>query len=41
MPLLETKDLGIAFGGLQALDDVYITVAEKEIVGLILSLIHI
>ena len=35
MPLLETKDLGIAFGGLQALDDVYITVDEKEIVGLI------
>ena len=35
MPLLETKDLGLAFGGLQALDDVYITVDEKEIVGLI------
>lgn len=35
MPLLETKDLGITFGGLQALDNVYITVDEKEIVGLI------
>ena len=35
MPLLETKDLGILFGGLQALDNVYITVDEKEIVGLI------
>lgn len=35
MPLLETKDLGITFGGLQALDDVYLTVDSKEIVGLI------
>lgn len=35
MPLLETKDLGIMFGGLQALDDVYLTVDDKEIVGLI------
>ena len=35
MPLLETKDLGITFGGLQALDNVYMTVDSREIVGLI------
>ncbi len=35
MPLLETKELGITFGGLQALNDVFLTVEEKEIVGLI------
>ena len=35
MPLLETKDLGIQFGGLRALDDVYLTVDEREIIGLI------
>ena len=35
MPLLETKDLGIQFGGLRALDDVYRTVDEREIIGLI------
>ena len=35
MPLLETKDLGISFGGLQAVDNVYLTIEEKEIVGLI------
>lgn len=35
MPVLETKDLGITFGGLRAVDDVYIKVEEKEIVGLI------
>ena len=35
MPILETKDLGISFGGLQAVDNVYLTIEEKEIVGLI------
>lgn len=35
MTVLETKDLGITFGGLKALDDVYIRIDEKEIVGLI------
>ena len=35
MPLLETKVLGIQFGGLRALDDVYLTVDEREIIGLI------
>lgn len=35
MALLEVKDLGIAFGGLQALSDVKITIEENEIVGLI------
>ena len=35
MPLLETKDLGIQFGGLRALDDVYLTVDEREIIDLI------
>lgn len=33
--LLEAKDLGIVFGGLQALDDVYLKIDEGEIVGLI------
>ena len=33
MTVLETKDLGITFGGLKALDDVYIRIDEKEIVG--------
>ena len=35
MALLETKDLGIVFGGLKALDDVYLKVDEREIIGLI------
>jgi branched-chain amino acid transport system ATP-binding protein len=35
MPLLETRDISIAFGGLQALRDVTISVDEWEIVGLI------
>ena len=35
MPLLETKDLGIQFGGLRARDDVSLTVDEREIIGLI------
>ena len=35
MALLETKDLGIIFGGLKALDDVYLKLDEGEIVGLI------
>ena len=35
MTVLETKDLGITFGGLKALDAVYIRIVEKEIVGLI------
>lgn len=35
MALLETKDLGIVFGGLKALDDVYLKIEEKEIIGLI------
>jgi branched-chain amino acid transport system ATP-binding protein len=35
MTVLETKDLGITFGGLKALDDVYIRIDEEEIVGLI------
>ncbi len=29
MTVLETKDLGITFGGLKALDDVYIRIDEK------------
>ena len=28
MTVLETKDLGITFGGLKALDDVYIRIDE-------------
>ena len=35
MSVIETKDLGIDFGGLRALDDVYFTIEENEIVGLI------
>ena len=35
MPLLQTKGLGIRFGGLQALQDVNLTVNKGEIVGLI------
>lgn len=35
MPVLETKGLGITFGGLQALSDVSIAIDEGEIVGLI------
>ncbi|HBT65893.1 MAG TPA: ABC transporter ATP-binding protein [Ruminococcaceae bacterium] len=35
MHLLETKDLGIVFGGLQALNDLHLVVDAKEIVGLI------
>ncbi len=35
MHLLETKDLGIVFGGLQALNDLHLAVDAKEIVGLI------
>ncbi|HAH78473.1 MAG TPA: ABC transporter ATP-binding protein [Ruminococcaceae bacterium] len=33
--VLETKNLGIAFGGLQALDDIHFTVKPGEIMGLI------
>src|ERR1043165_8142425 len=35
MPVLETRDVSIRFGGLQALRDVSIRVGEFEIVGLI------
>ncbi|HOQ16246.1 MAG TPA: ABC transporter ATP-binding protein [Defluviitaleaceae bacterium] len=35
MALLETKDLGIAFGGLRAVGDFNIKIDEKELVGLI------
>ena len=35
MHLLEIKDLGIIFGGLQALNDLHLVVDDKEIVGLI------
>ena len=35
MPLLETKKLGIAFGGLRALDDVCFSLESGEIMGLI------
>ena len=35
MPLLETKNLGISFGGLQAVQGVHLTLNEGEIVGLI------
>ncbi|QEY34711.1 ABC transporter ATP-binding protein [Caproiciproducens galactitolivorans] len=35
MPVLETKNLGIAFGGLQALQDVHFSIEKGEIFGLI------
>ena len=35
MELLKTEDLGISFGGLQAVQDVNFTVNDNEIVGLI------
>ena len=35
MPLLETKHLGIAFGGLRALEDVNFKLEENQIMGLI------
>ncbi|MDD2362752.1 MAG: ABC transporter ATP-binding protein [Oscillospiraceae bacterium] len=35
MHLLETKDLGIVFGGLQALNELHMVVDDGEIVGLI------
>nr|WP_319487402.1 ABC transporter ATP-binding protein [uncultured Caproiciproducens sp.] len=35
MSVLETKNLGIAFGGLQALEDVHFAIDEGEIIGLI------
>lgn len=35
MPLLETKNLGIAFGGLRALEDVNFSLEAGEIMGLI------
>ena len=35
MAVLEAKNLGIAFGGLRALQDVHFSIGEKEIVGLI------
>lgn len=35
MPVLETKNLGIRFGGLQAAEDVNISLMDNEIVGLI------
>ncbi len=35
MTVLETKDLGITFGGLRAVDDVYLRIEDQEIVGLI------
>ena len=35
MSVLETKNLGINFGGLQALEDVHFSIDEGEIIGLI------
>ncbi len=35
MSVLETKNLGISFGGLQALEDVHFSINEGEIIGLI------
>ncbi len=35
MSVLETKNLGINFGGLQALEDVHFSINEGEIIGLI------
>jgi len=35
MPLLEVDKLGITFGGLRALDDVRLTIHDREIIGLI------
>jgi branched-chain amino acid transport system ATP-binding protein len=35
MSVLETKNLGISFGGLQALEDVHFSIEEGEIIGLI------
>lgn len=35
MSVLETKNLGISFGGLQALQDVHFSIDEGEIIGLI------
>ena len=35
MAVLETKNLGINFGGLQALEDVHFSINEGEIIGLI------
>ena len=35
MAVLEAKNLGIAFGGLRALQDVQFSIGEKEIIGLI------
>lgn len=35
MSVLETRNLGISFGGLQALDDIHFTIGEGEIIGLI------
>ena len=35
MSLLVVKDLGIQFGGLKAVDDVYMEIDKGEIVGLI------
>lgn len=35
MSVLETKNLGIAFGGLQALQDVHFSINKGEIIGLI------
>ncbi|HBC27596.1 MAG TPA: ABC transporter ATP-binding protein, partial [Ruminococcaceae bacterium] len=35
MPLLEAKHLGIAFGGLRALEDVNFKLEENQIMGLI------
>ena len=34
-PVLDVSNLGIKFGGLQALDDFNIQVGDREIVGLI------
>jgi len=35
MPVLEARDIGIRFGGLQALDDINVSVNDNEIVGVI------
>lgn len=35
MSVLETRNLGISFGGLRALDDIHFTIGEGEIIGLI------